>query len=121
MNIDEKKCEILYVPMDKREDEFKAHYTTMPWLSIPYGDQRIKNLAAKYKIKGIPILIIVDAQTGSLVTDRGRKDIHERSISTIGDWAKLFELNKERAIKRAKEEALAQAKKEKEEAEAKLK
>ena len=94
--------------MDKTEEEFRFHYTVMPWLSIPYGDQRIKELVAKYKVVGIPILIIVDSQTGSLVTVRGRKDIHERSINTIGDWAKLFELNKERAIKRAEAEAKAE-------------
>lgn len=80
----------------------------MPWLSIPFGDPRIKNLVSKYKIVGIPILIIVDSQTGSLVTVRGRKDIHERSVNTIEDWAKLLELNKERALKKAEEEAKAE-------------
>ena len=80
----------------------------MPWLGIPFGDQRIKNLVSKYKIVGIPILIIVDSQTGSLVTVRGRKDIHERSVNTIEDWAKLLELNKERALKKAEEEAKAE-------------
>ena len=41
VNIDSKKCEILYVPMDRTEDEFREHYAHMPWLSIPYKDSRI--------------------------------------------------------------------------------
>ena len=41
VNIDKKKCEILYVPTDKNEDDFKEHYAHMPWLSLPYRDPRI--------------------------------------------------------------------------------
>lgn len=50
----------------------------MPWLSLTFKDPRIKELCQKYKVVGIPHLVIVDSQTGFLVTVRGRKDIHER-------------------------------------------
>jgi hypothetical protein len=53
-------------------------------------------------------LIIVDSETGFLVTERGRKDIHERSTLTIDDWVKLLQLNREKAIKKAEEERLAE-------------
>ena len=94
--------------MDKNEDDYKEHYSQMPWLSIPFRDPRIQKLSQKYKIVGIPVLVIVDSETGFLVTVRGRKDIHERGINTISDWAKLLELNRERAIKQAEEEMLAE-------------
>lgn len=47
--------------MDKTEDEFKEHYTHMPWLSLPFKDARIQELAQKYKVVGIPLLVIVDS------------------------------------------------------------
>ena len=47
--------------MDKTEDGFKEFYTQMPWLSIPYGNEKIKSLKEKYKVVGIPLLIIVES------------------------------------------------------------
>lgn len=113
VNIDEKQCEILYVSLDKTEEEFKSHYTQMPWLSLHFADPLIKVLSSKYKVVGIPVFVIVDSETGFLVTVRGRKDIHERNTSTIDDWAKLLELNREKAIKKAEEERLAEIAKQK--------
>ena len=100
VNIDKKKCEILYVPSDKTEDEFKEHYSHRPWLTLPFKDPRINQLLYKYKVTGIPVLIIVDSQSGFLVTTRGRKDVHEQGVNCIPDWIKLLQLNREREIKR---------------------
>ena len=47
-------CEILYVPVDKSEDDYREHYAHMPWLSIPFGDPRANQLQKKYKVTGIP-------------------------------------------------------------------
>ena len=81
--------EILYVPLDKYEEDFKEHYAQMPWLSLPYGDDRIDALRTKYTANSIPILIVVESQTGFLVTPRGRKDIHEQKPNDIiRDWSK---------------------------------
>ena len=80
----------------------------MPWLSLHFSNPRIAKLKQKYNITGIPELVIVDSQTGFLVTVRGRKDIHEQNIKTIDDWHKLLELNRERALKKAEEEMLAE-------------
>ena len=38
VNVDSKQCEVLYVPFDKSEDEFRDSYAHMPWLSIPHAD-----------------------------------------------------------------------------------
>lgn len=57
---------------------------------------------------GIPVLVIVDSETGFLVTVRGRKDIHERSTAAIDDWAKLLVLNREREVKRIEDEKKAE-------------
>lgn len=54
------------------------------------------------------MLIIVDSQSGFLVTVRGRKDIHEQGTNCVNDWAKLLQLNREREVKRLEEEAMAE-------------
>jgi hypothetical protein len=41
-------------------------------------------------------MLVLESQTGQLVTKRGRKDIHEMGTKCIKDWGKLLELNKER-------------------------
>ena len=46
VNMASKTMEIIYVPLDKDIDDVKGcdghkqHYSTMPWLSQPYGDKR---------------------------------------------------------------------------------
>jgi nucleoredoxin len=77
VNIDMKALEILFISLDKTEEEFKEHYATMPWLALPYRDERIAKLKEKFKVVGIPILVVVDSVTGFPITTRGRKDIHE--------------------------------------------
>ena len=49
----------------------------MPWLSLEFGDPRIEKLRAKYEIKGVPRLVILDAKTGFTITEKGRKDLGE--------------------------------------------
>lgn len=84
VNIDSKQCEVLYVPMDRSEEEFKDHYLHMPWLAVSFDDTaRIQALKARYRVTGIPQLVVVKSEDGTLVTVRGRKDIHEQGIKTI--------------------------------------
>ncbi len=86
VNIDEKKCEVLFLSMDKSLDDFDEHYKSMPWLALPFNNERCQKLKAHFDITGIPIFVVVDSQTGELVTMRGRKDLHEKSYGSIEDW-----------------------------------
>jgi nucleoredoxin len=44
VNIDKKKCEILLVSTDKSEVDYREHYAHMPWLALPFQDNRIQKL-----------------------------------------------------------------------------
>ena len=78
----------------------------MPWLSLHYEDKdRAKGLYQRYRITGVPQLVIVKSEDGALVTVRGRKDIHEQGVKTVADWNKTVELNREREEARKVEEA----------------
>lgn len=77
--------EVIYISSDKDDDAFNGYFKTMPWLAaIPaYKNAETNklhsNLAAKFKIQGIPTLIILDAKTGYFITDDGRTDVMEAS------------------------------------------
>lgn len=60
--------------MDKGDDFSKA-YAEMPWMAFKQGDPRIKALKAKFKVKAIPFLAIIDVDTGKTISTRGRKDV----------------------------------------------
>ena len=81
----------------------------MPWMTLPFGDERIAKLQAKYEIMGIPALIILDAETGFTVTPRGLKDLSKDVKEVYESWAKLLDLRKVNAVERAEQDAIAKA------------
>ena len=49
----------------------------MPWLSYEFGDPRIEQLRAKFEVRGVPRLVILDSRTGFTITEKGRKDLKD--------------------------------------------
>jgi nucleoredoxin len=43
--------EIIFCSYDRSEESFREHFSTMPWLSFPYGNQ--KALSKAYDIHGL--------------------------------------------------------------------
>jgi len=63
--------EVVFVSSDKTEGEFNSYYGEMPWAALPYANRDAKAaLSKKYKVKGIPCLVIVDAE-GKVITTEG--------------------------------------------------
>jgi len=67
----------------------------MPWLALPFGDEKIKELSRYFDIRGIPSLVVVGPD-GKTVTSEGRNLINlhwERAYPfTVG---RLAEIQKE--------------------------
>lgn len=59
--------------------------TDMPWLALEFGDAHKKTLSQKYKVSGIPKLVIIDAD-GKLITENGRGDVTDRGDSAFDQW-----------------------------------
>ena len=71
-----KKFEIIFVSSDQSLDQFNKYYKTMPWLALPYDLRKLKaKLTNHYGCKGIPNLVVINAQTGETVTKNGRSEI----------------------------------------------
>ena len=74
INLDEKQFEVIFASFDKGDDFSKA-YAEMPWMAFKQADPWIKALKAKYKVKSVPYLVVVDTDTGKTISTRGRKDV----------------------------------------------
>ena len=85
VNVDEKVIEVVYLSGDKTQAEYDDYYGKMPWLALPRGDPRIRNLAQKYNVKGVPQLIIVKPD-GTLVDKEGVKRIKNEGPVAIEEY-----------------------------------
>eukprot|EP00735_Rhodelphis_limneticus_P009536 TRINITY_DN2797_c0_g1::TRINITY_DN2797_c0_g1_i2::g.27672::m.27672 TRINITY_DN2797_c0_g1::TRINITY_DN2797_c0_g1_i2::g.27672 ORF type:complete len:422 (+),score=143.17,sp/Q503L9/NXN_DANRE/39.18/1e-95,sp/Q503L9/NXN_DANRE/43.04/3e-40,Thioredoxin_8/PF13905.1/6.3e-31,Thioredoxin_8/PF13905.1/2.5e-31,Thioredoxin_8/PF13905.1/3.2e+03,AhpC-TSA/PF00578.16/1.3e-09,AhpC-TSA/PF00578.16/3.7e-13,Thioredoxin_2/PF13098.1/2e-09,Thioredoxin_2/PF13098.1/1.4e-12,Thioredoxin/PF00085.15/8.8e-06,Thioredoxin/PF00085.15/0.33, len=72
-----KKIEIVFVSSDRDDKAFSEYFAEMPWLALPFADRDAKaKLSRKFKVEGIPTLVLLDSQGGVLTTD-GRSTIME--------------------------------------------
>ena len=99
--------EIVLVSSDRDEKEWKKNFSTMPWMSLPWADERADKLRAKFNILGVPVLVILDATTGFVVTATARKDLKKEVQEVYANWAKLLDLKKQMAVDRAEQDAQA--------------
>ena len=62
----------------------------MPWLTFSYNSEHHAALRKKYEVLGVPIVLVLDAQTGFLITKKGRKDICDLGVSCMKNWAEEY-------------------------------
>jgi len=95
-----KDFEIVFVSWDSDDNSFKEYHKSMPWLAIPFDKSDVKDpLTEKYEVNGIPSLVLLESDTGEVITKEGRNPISEYG-------ALAFPFTKER-IEEAKQEATA--------------
>jgi len=67
-----KGMEIVFVSSDRDEASFDSYYAEQPWVALPYDQRDLKaKLSKKYKVQGIPSLVILDP-SGDVITKDGR-------------------------------------------------
>ena len=87
MTHDGKPFEIVFVSSD-HDSESMYNYMKemdMPWLALEFDDDHKAALKNKYNVKGIPKLVIIDAE-GKLITENGRGDVTDRGDSAFDGW-----------------------------------
>jgi len=68
-----KDFEVIFVSSDRDEASFKDYFGSMPWLALPFDERKLKaKLSGKFKVQGIPTLVILDPATGAAITTDGR-------------------------------------------------
>lgn len=88
VNLDSRQLEIIYVSRDKTKEEFQATFASMPWLSIPFNDQRIELLTKTYEVKGIPTLLVLK-KNGEVATRGARLDVQLEFNDAFNKWLEL--------------------------------
>lgn len=69
---------MVFASLDKEKASFDEYFGSMSWpYALPYTGTLAKTLSAKFKVQGIPTLVILDAKTGALVTTEGSTGISE--------------------------------------------
>lgn len=85
VNANEKQIEIIFVSCDREVNQFNSYYNEMPWLTLPFGDERCGILSDEYGCNGIPYLVILKSD-GSLVSKTARDDVRTCGESAINKW-----------------------------------
>ncbi|KAK3084014.1 hypothetical protein FSP39_006734 [Pinctada imbricata] len=65
------KFEVVFVSWDKDENSFKDYFSQMPWLALPYDPEKKGKLVKKFRVQGIPKLVLLDGETGQTITCEG--------------------------------------------------
>lgn len=88
VNFPDKRLEIIHVTSDKDEASFNEHFEALPWICIPFGDSRLQALKHKFKIAGIPVLLVLN-RDGSLAHGTARADVQSEGPSCFERWVSL--------------------------------
>jgi len=77
MNKNGEQFEIIWVSRDRNNEDFLAYYQKMPWLAVPVENmEAVTQITSdKYKLKGIPHLVILDGYDANIYTLDGTKKI----------------------------------------------
>lgn len=67
----DKAFEIVFISSDKDQASFDKFFAGMPWLALPFGDERKAFLTKKFKVHGIPMLVAL-GPTGRTITKEAR-------------------------------------------------
>ena len=63
--------ELIFISSDRDQTSFDDYFAPMPWLAVPFGDERKNSLSRTFKIHGIPSLVAI-GPNGRTVTKEAR-------------------------------------------------
>lgn len=77
--------DIVFCSKDRTEADFIDYFTNHHiWHAIPYQKDKLRtDLMAAFHVQTIPKLIIIDTQTGEVVSDTARQDIPKMSAGAV--------------------------------------
>jgi nucleoredoxin len=71
-----KDVEVIFVSSDQDKGSFEEYFAQMPWAALPFEDkEKQNNLAKKFNVQGIPMLVVLDGETGNQISVNGRADV----------------------------------------------
>uniref|UniRef100_A0A7N0T5V9 protein-disulfide reductase n=1 Tax=Kalanchoe fedtschenkoi TaxID=63787 RepID=A0A7N0T5V9_KALFE len=61
--------EVIFISSDRDQSSFDDYYAQMPWLALPFGDERKASLSRKFNVRGIPMLVAISPFGKTLTTE----------------------------------------------------
>jgi thiol-disulfide isomerase/thioredoxin len=83
-----KGLEVVFVSADRDQKAFDEYYGEQPWLAMPFECNEKKALSNKFKVQGIPVLLMF-GPGGQLITDEGRVTVSADPTGAKFPWAEL--------------------------------
>ncbi|KAI4385170.1 hypothetical protein MLD38_003225 [Melastoma candidum] len=84
--------EIVLVPLDNQEEDFRQGFKTIPWPAVPFGDKTCKRLSNYFEIRTLPTLTII-GRDGKTLNQNVAELIEEHGIEAYPfTTGKLLEL-----------------------------
>jgi nucleoredoxin len=84
---------------DKNEVQFENYMKEMPWLALPFAQRELVQILSKmFGVKGIPALILLDGDTGEVISKNGRSAPLPRSECGGGSPEQLLLLVAQRLV-----------------------
>jgi nucleoredoxin len=72
LKLKENPFEAIFVSLDRNEESFVKYHEEMPWPALEFANRQAKDaLVERYKVEGIPTLIILNPKTGKVINDKG--------------------------------------------------
>jgi nucleoredoxin len=76
-----KSFEVVFVSGDQDEEAFNSYFAKMPWLAVPFSyTEGREGLHSRFKVSGIPHLVILNAKTGEVYTEDGVEFVSEYGV-----------------------------------------
>jgi nucleoredoxin len=73
---EEEDIEVIFVSLDSVQSQFDEYRSKMPFYSVPFANLWLLNikdkLSAKYSIRSIPTLVILNGEDGTVITRNGK-------------------------------------------------
>ena len=85
MNEGEKFFEVIQVPFDRSEEEFKKSIENLPWKFLSFNNPKIQELKEKYNVTTVPKFVPIDKE-GNPLSDYGREDLNEYGVEVLEKW-----------------------------------
>ncbi|OMJ77557.1 hypothetical protein SteCoe_5720 [Stentor coeruleus] len=89
VNYPDKRFEVIQITSDQDEISFNEYFNGMPWVAIPFNDPRVKTLKSKFKVTGIPLLLLLN-RDGTLAHGTARADIQTEGPPCFERWITQF-------------------------------
>jgi len=79
---EKKKFDIVFVSSDNSEEAFNEYYRSMPWKAVPFDEPTRTKLGRKFKVEGIPTLVILGPD-GATLTSSGVEAVAANDLSLL--------------------------------------